>query len=277
MGTIMTDNLLTSAEMTAYWRSQDPKLSGDHLSARLVSKEGIQLANNFKAQAYPLIEHHLALRNRFFFTRASRLLKTGKYDACISIGSGLSLLNHYLADANPNCIFHDMDLPEVLKMRNERLLKIKDQFKTSTWERVKTQPIDLETSSTEKKSLKKILPDCSAPVFIVEGVVFYLSRECFDWFFHEISKFKNGALIFDYWPEQMAEKSSATKRMLDFLAVSVRERVKMFHSRKDIERLASPKKVEEDLEIRDVESEFVKKPLLVDVDQIVPCRYAVIV
>ena len=273
----MSDNLLTSAEMTAYWRSQDPELSGDRLSSLLVSKEGIQLANNFKEQAYPLIEHHLALRNRFFFTRASRLLKTGRYDACISIGSGLSLLNHYLADATPNIIFYDMDLPEVLQMRNERLLKIKDRFKTTTWERVRSQPIDLETSFVEKKSLKKLLPHCASPLLVIEGVVFYLSQGCFTWLFSEFSKYKNGALIFDYWPVDESRQSSTTKKMLDFLAVSIRERVKMFHSRSEIQKLAVTKKVEEDLTIQEVESEFVKKPLLLDIDQIVPCRYAVIV
>lgn len=274
----MSDNLLTSAEMTAYWRSQYPELSGDRMSAILVSKEGIKLANNFKEQVYPLIEHHLALRNRFFFTRALRLLKTGKYDVCISIGSGLSLLNHYLADEIPNVIFHDMDLPEVLRMRNERLLKIKDKFKSSTWDRVKSQPIDLEGSFAEKKSLKELLPACSSPIFIVEGVFFYLSQGCFAWFLSEVSKYKNGALLFDYWPEEESKKSSTTKKMLDFLEVSVRERVKMCHSQSEIQKLVvAPKRVEEDLEIQEVESEFVKKPLLVDIDQIIPCRYVVIV
>ena len=272
----MSDNLLTSAEMTAYWRSQDPELSGDRLSSLLVSKEGIQLANNFKEQAYPLIEHHLALRNRFFFTRASRLLKSGRYDACISIGSGLSLLNHYLADAIPDIVFYDMDLPEVLQMRNERLLKIKDRFKTTTWERVRSQPVDLEKSFDSKKHLKELLPACSSPIFIVEGVFFYLSQGCFAWFLNESSKYKTGALLFDYWPKGEAEKSSTTKKMLDFLAVSIRERVKMFHHRSEIQKLAAPKKVEEDLTIQEVESEFVQKPRLVNIDQIVPCRYVVI-
>ncbi len=272
----MSDNLLTSAEMTAYWRSQDPVLSGDRLSALLVSKEGINLANNFKDQVYPLIEHHLALRNRFFFTRASKLLKTGKYDACISIGSGLSLLNHYLAEEIPDATFYDMDLPEVLKMRETRLLNVKDQFKTSTWERVKSQVIDLENSFAEKKDLNQLLPSCSSPIFILEGVVYYLSRECFNWFFGEFSKYNKGALLFDYWPSEVSEKSTTTKRMLDFLGASVRERVKMFHNPGEIKKLAAPKKIKEDLTIQEIEAEFVKKPLLVDNDQIVPCQYVVI-
>ena len=272
----MPDSLLTSAEMTAYWRSQNPELSGDQLSALLVSEEGINLANNFKSQVYPLIEHHLALRNRFFFTRALRLLKTGNHDVCISIGSGLSLLNYYLADEIPNVVFYDMDLPEVLRMRNERLLKIKDRFKTAAWERVRSQPIDLEKSFAEKKNLKELLPACFAPIFIVEGVFYYLSQGCLVWFLSETSKYKNGALLFDYWPEDELKKSSTTKKMLDFLAVSIKERVKMFHNRNEIQKLAAPKKIKEDPTIQEVESEFVKKPLLVDIDQIVPCRYVVI-
>ena len=51
----------------------------------------------------------------------------------------------------------------------------------------------------------------------------------------------------------------------------------MFHSQSEIQKLARPKKVEADLTIQEVEAEFVKKPLLVDNDQIVPCRYVVIV
>ncbi|MBI2082348.1 MAG: class I SAM-dependent methyltransferase [Deltaproteobacteria bacterium] len=268
---------LTSAEMTAYWRSRYPELSGDRWSALLVSKEGIKLANRFKTEVYPLIEHHLALRHRFFFNRAAALLRSGHYDSCISIGSGLSLLVPYLTEVAPKLCYYDADLSEVLEMRETRLKKVKEKFKNETWGAIQSRTIDLEKAATKKKKLKSVFPEATSPIFILEGVFFYLTSACLEWFFRELETYGTSAVIFDYWPKYSEAKSEVTRKMVTFLNTSIREKIQRFQSADEFKKLAGSKRIQEDSEIRDIESEFVKTPLLTEINEIVPARYVVVV
>ena len=57
---------ISSAEMTAYWRSLYPLLSGDTLSINLASVEGIQKAKIFEEKfKYPLVGRKVSVRAGF--------------------------------------------------------------------------------------------------------------------------------------------------------------------------------------------------------------------
>lgn len=50
------NKIISSAEMTAYWRCAYPQWSQDKLSQKLIPQNSVQLANNFIARLnYPLL------------------------------------------------------------------------------------------------------------------------------------------------------------------------------------------------------------------------------
>src|SRR5262245_1017875 len=263
--------------MTAYWRSRDPSLSGDALSGALVSPEGARLANKYKAEVNPFVERHFAVRNRFFLTRCAELLKSGHYDGVVSFGSGLSLLTLYVAEqvADRDAAFLDTDLAPIIEMRQSRIDRVRPHFRPSTWRRCGMKIIDLEEAASQSKSFDELFPEVRCPICILEGVSYYLSERCLAWLFGEVSSRQPAAIVFDYWPSY-ATNSRTFQHFLRFLDNSVRERTKLLLSAHDVERLAGSKRVQEDMELRDLERMWVEQPQLVDLDAIVPSRFAVI-
>ena len=83
---------VSSAEMTAVWRSCSASISQDALSGSLASNDGRNLAAVFRDDIYPLIERHIGVRARFFLENGVELLRPARFDSCVSLGSGLSLL-----------------------------------------------------------------------------------------------------------------------------------------------------------------------------------------
>ena len=115
------DKEISSAEMTACWRSLEKDLSLDHLSLLMSSKEGQAKATDYQHQQYPAVTRHFCLRARYFYDQAIKLLTSDiHYDALISFGSGFSLLTRIIAEAfhqlqpNKSLFIFDSDIENIL-------------------------------------------------------------------------------------------------------------------------------------------------------------------
>lgn len=274
----MDDQLLSSAEMTAYWRSQEPEISGDTLSAKLVSPSGIQLAKQFENDVYPNVTRHLTIRNRYFQSRILKLLSTHQYDSCFSLGSGLSLLTYYLALQTTSKIrFYDFDIPEMIEFREERIKSLNGELQSRAMHKISTIGLDIEQASNQDQNFCEIMPKVNSPIIIMEGITYFLSSESIKWIFDSIEQYKTIAFVFDYWPDYAANVSDVFNRAFKFIKNSVKENIKLQLSRNDILELIGPYKLHEDMEVREVETEFVDSTLMGDMNNIFPARFAVVV
>jgi len=279
-----TDLNISSAEMTAYWRSKYPHLSGDKLSIKLASDAGIHKAYEFEEKYnYPLVGRKVSVRAGFFLKQAVDLLLTQKFDACISFASGFSLLNYSIAMAvqktMPNVVMIDTDLPSIINERLLRIEKISDDLRQDILSRLKCKIFDLEEAASNGSSLKELFPECHSPIFIIEGVIYFLSQQCVDWIFSEISKFPNAAVIVDYWPEDGIQESECFSRVVQSLKGFIPENIKSFLDQESLGRLYQNFHSVNDVSIQYVEHQYSiwcdESPQFTDQNQFFPVRFLV--
>jgi hypothetical protein len=56
-------------------------------------------------------------------------------------------------------------------------------------------------------------------------VIYFLSPSCVNWLFKQIGSYQQSALIFDYWPAEMAQHSQCFQRAMPTLHEMMREKV----------------------------------------------------
>jgi|SRR6185437_5161820 len=215
----MQNENISSAEMTAFWRSEHPKLSHDSLSELLSSPDGIRKSHEFETKYnYPMIGRKVSVRAGWFQEEAIRLLKTKHYNSCISLGSGFSMLTFYLSKytmANKNLSFLDVDLQKMIATRTKRISSLEHELlDVSVLSRVSTLVLDLEYSYQNGSKFSEIFGMSRTPVFIIEGIIYFLSKGCVNWIFEGIQSYKNYAILFDYWPENGPNISECFKRAI---------------------------------------------------------------
>ncbi len=225
------NNNISSAEMTAYWRS-GYKISGDHLSEELASPQGIEKAHQFEEKYnYPLVKRKVSVRARFMLDLACHFLNTKQYDSCISFASGFSLLTYFifqrLHTESLSIKFIDTDLQDILNERQKRIAKMAYQHSLIE-NNIAAQVLDLEEACNNNYHLKDIFPSCENPVFLIEGVIYFLSTKCVMWLIKEISSYDTAALIFDYWPEDGAQESKCFSNTVHALRGFMKESVVSF-------------------------------------------------
>jgi len=274
----MANNILSSAEMTAYWRSKESQLSGDSLSIKLASPEGIALAKRFDKEVYPHTTRLLTVRNRFFESRVLKLLKTDKYDSVISLGSGFSLLTYYISLKSDREIkYFDIDVPELIKFRKERIGAIANDLQIEANDKISMISLDVEEASHNNKTFSETMPKISSPVIIKEGLSYFLTFECLKWIFDGVKQYKNIAFVFDYWPDYAPDVSDGFNKASNFLNASAKENIKVQLSREEILNLIDTATLQEDVEVKDVEPEFLDCPLMDKEQNRWPARFAVVV
>jgi O-methyltransferase involved in polyketide biosynthesis len=251
---------ISSAEMTAYWRSLFPQFSHDEISIKLASPAGIEKSKEFEKRFdYPLIGRKVSVRAGFILQNAIRLLATGKYDSCISLASGFSLLTYCIAaglsERSAHIHFFDSDLPHMAEERAKRINALPSGLLSpSVSNKIKIVPADLEAACRAGTSLKDLFPGCKRPLFIIEGVIYFLSAECVKWLIAEISSYDNAAVIFDYWPEDGVTYSNCFKRVVDSLKGYIPENIKSFWGNENIQELSTRFPALEDHKIGDIEN-----------------------
>ncbi len=263
--------LISSAELTAYLRSEEPEISGDELSAQLVDPSSVNAIKAFKREIYPTAERHLALRNKFFLSNALQLLNTGLYDSCISMGSGFSLLSFYLAkNLNKEVSFFDTDLEQIIQEKAKRFKNVASNFPET---KVKLQSLDVEFFADNKKKFHDFFEDIKSPLILMEGLSYFLKKETLEYLFKKINEIKTSAIIFDYWPENSYE-SEIFKKSLDIWDESFSENIKkVTMSEAELKKLADKKRVVKDIELGKLEKELCSD---IKLQKRVPAHFCVI-
>lgn len=257
---------ISSAELTANYRCAFPELSGDNISLYLSSKAGKDLAEAFVAKYhYPLARRKISVCVGYFLQQADRLIKTGKYDSVISFASGFSLLVYLIAKKNPTpaeFIFYDTDFPHMIEERNKRISVIKDQrLDEKVLSRIHSMPFDIEQVYQQGGVLTKIFPKCQRPIFILDGVSYFLSKGCTEWLFDQMGSYTNSAVTLYYWPDNMAEQSSLfAKIQSDLNKGMIKEELKNFWGTETLShfRRVFPKTT--DLSLQEAEKILVNDP-----------------
>jgi O-methyltransferase involved in polyketide biosynthesis len=266
---------ITSAELTACYRSDYPAISGDTLSKKLTSEAGFKKSYDFiKEQNYPLAPRKISVRAGYFLQRTNMLLATDEYDTCISFASGFSLLSYYSAIATPNIHYIDTDLPHILKARNERISTLRSELDASTLKRIETIALDLEIAAKNSLHLSDLFPHAKRPVFLLEGVSYFLTPACVQWLLAEICRYGHSALIADYWPDNALEVSTYFAKMFPQLDDFIPEKARTLWGTQDKKCLSGCFAYMEDRSIQDVEGELVQgtdeKALLLNPNEFFP-------
>lgn len=201
---------INSAEMTAYWRTTEPIISNDKLSANLVSQEGINNAYSFVEKLnYHCVPRLISVRARYFLDQAVRLLKTNNYDACISFASGFSLLNNNIFNVGKfdTIKFYDTDLPHVVEIRKKRMDTLINDPDTKLNQHGILFPFDLN-NLLSGDAIRKTFAEASSPLIILEGISYFIPNNVLNALFAELSLFNQFAIILDYFPDDSAKRSS---------------------------------------------------------------------
>jgi hypothetical protein len=271
---------VSSAELTANYRCAFPELSGDKLSLLLSSDAGRLLAENFIAKYnYPLVTRKISVCAGYFLQEATRLIQTGLYDSIISFASGLSLLTYLIAKKNPQFsgVFFDTDFPYMIEQRNERIAAIADKaLDSKILKKLQSMAFDIEAAYRENRALEKIFPNCKRPIFILDGVSYFLSPGCVDWLLQQMGSYDCSAVTLYYWPENMFERSALFSRVFkDLNKGMIKEELKSFWNANTLAKLQKYFPIVSDLALEAVETQMVNDASecqLVDPNTFFPVR-----
>ena len=270
----MRDENVSSAEVTAYMRSQKPNLTHDNISHHLVSEAGIKKHHEFvDGMDYPLATRKIMARAGYFYEQALALLKSNNYDSCISLASGFSLLTQLLSKQMPKITYYDVDLPHMITERNKRI-KESGIFSEQELERTKTKSIDL--TEINEINLQEVFADCKKPLFILEGITYFLPEAILTSLLQKITQFNGSAIILDYWPEDSLEISAILKRIMSQLKGFIAEDFNSFLTAEHIKLLTEHYQDVTQLSILEVDSllsaQLNEEPELTDQNQVFPIR-----
>ena len=284
MPTIDEQKDVSSAEITAVYRCEIPKLSGDTLSEKLASSAGRERAQAFITKYdYPLVNRKISARAGYFLSQATSLLASGEYDACISFASGFSLLIYYIASQNSahkKIKYFDTDFSHMIVERQKRISNIHDLLDASILKKIQSKTLDIENAYQNNLSLKDLFPDCHRPIFICEGISYFLTSGCVDWLFEQIGSYDHSAVIVDYWPEDMPKISSLFARVFsDLNKGMILEPLKSFWDESTIEKFKSQFSEISDYSIAEVDEVLSREqslePELIDPNEYFPLRIIV--
>lgn len=232
---------ISSAEMTAIYRTTIPEISGDQYSQLLISEAGKIKARAFiERYHYPLVNRKVSARAGYLLLEANRLLTSGYYDSVISFASGFSMLLYCIAEKNLSqsaIQYFDSDLPHMIKERNKRIDAIKDKLNPIVFNRLKNFALDLEEACLNKKKLKELFPNCEKPVFIIEGVIYFLSSDCVNWLIDEVGSYHQAVVLLDYWPEDMQTISQKFREAFKDINTIIPEQTKSFWNAATMDKL----------------------------------------
>ncbi len=271
---------ISSAELTANYRCAFPEISGDTVSSLLSSEQGKKLAEDFIARYnYPLVQRKISACAGYFLKEVTRLIQTGHYDAIISFASGLSLLTYRIAQENPNFEgdFLDTDLDYMINERNKRIKNVvSSALDLDIVKKLHTKTFDIEQAYREGVPLKEVFSQYKKPIFILDGVSYFLSYECVNWFIEQIGDYRYSAFSLYYWPSDMFEQSQLFSTVFkDLNKTMIKEELRSFWDRKTIEKVKSYFDVVKDQSLAEVELDLVKDPTqcqLLDANYFFPVR-----
>ncbi|MCC2624371.1 MAG: hypothetical protein K0R14_244 [Burkholderiales bacterium] len=274
---------VSSAEITAVYRCAVPELSQDKLSEKLSSAAGRQRAAAFITKYnYPLVSRKISVCAGYFLSEATRLIASGKYDSCISFASGFSLLLYNIAVKNlayNNIQYLDTDLPHMIEERERRINTISHTLDQQVIKNIYTKAFDIEKAYQKNQRLKDIFPNYHKPIFIADGVSYFLSSGCVDWLIEQMGSYTQSATMLYYWPENMPHISSLFARVFsDLNKGMILETLKSFWDQSTIAKFRSQFSHTADYSLKEAEQILawektpVLESLLTDPNQYFPVR-----
>lgn len=273
---------VSSAELTANYRCAFPEVSGDKLSQLLSSDAGRSLAEAFITRyTYPLSRRKISVCAGYFLKEVTRLINTKKYDSIISFASGFSLLTYLIAEKNPNFSgqFFDTDLPYMLVERHNRIANISAaHLDPKILRKLSSMDFDVEQAYREGYSLKNIFVGCKKPIFILDGLSYFLSTGCVNWLLEQMSCYDASAVTLYYWPDDMLKRSTLFANVFNELNKGmIKEELKSFWDEKTRNNFLSYFPIRKDSSLENVEKEMVSDEtecLLVNPNTFFPIRLA---
>lgn len=280
---------ISSAEMTSTWRSGEPNISFDAISVLMVSEAGLKKARTYQETQYPLASRHMSLRAGYILNHICKLVETGEYDSLISMGSGLSLLTHcVVAELNKRNIKHnlfvfDSDLPYMIADRTQRLKQIPHALPVISNTHFEQAALDIQQTykdlATRNKTITDIIPaTCKKPIFILEGIIYFLTLDCLKWLFNGIKSYDNTAIVFDYIPSDALTRSAFFKTALDYFKANIPENVQSLLNPEDLLTLSAELEIIDDVSLKQAEAKIMleEKRLLTDENKHIPAHIRVL-
>jgi len=278
------DKDISSAEMTAYWRSLESDLSFDTLSQLMITPEGQQKAINYQQSQFNAAPRTFCLRARYFYDEALQLLNTNHYNSLISLGSGFSLLTYLIAktylqkhpDKKLNII--DTDLEKIINARKEKLDHIDLGFNLDYQHFI----ADIEQAHQNNTPLADLFSTAAtSPIFLIEGLSYFLSIDCLTWLFTSIQEqYENAAIIWDYWSSDLPQRSAFFVRLLEYFknALPNNENGRSVISPEFLQQLTQGYHYNK-LSLSDLEKKLlpIEKHILLDENQFIPIDFGVFV
>ncbi|MCE3267772.1 MAG: hypothetical protein K0R49_24 [Burkholderiales bacterium] len=283
MTTLEKPQNVSSAEITAVYRCAIPELSQDDLSEKLSSSAGKERAAAFITKYnYPLVSRKISVCAGYFLTETTRLIASGKYDSCISFASGFSLLLYNIAVKNKvfNYIkYLDTDLHHMIEEREHRIHAISHALDQKIIKNIYTKVFDIEKAYQKNLKFKDVFPDCHNPIFIADGVSYFLSNGCVDWLIEQMGSYSQSAAMLYYWPENMPQISSLFARVFsDLNKGMILETLKSFWDQSTLSKFRSQFSHTTDLSLQEAEQILARgkipvlESLLTDPNQYFPVR-----
>lgn len=274
---ILTEKEISSAEMTAAWRCDEPELSHDKMSKLIVSNQGLQKARSYQSTQYPFASRHFSLRAGYFLQQICKLLSSGLYNALISIGSGLSLLTHCVVaeferqHSGGQLFILDTDLPSMINARITRLMTLAKNLSPSSQHQFEQCALNIELAYEMNKGNPSAFKEIFSmrpihPIFILEGVSYFLTKQCLNWLFSNIRSYENVAIIFDYWPDDAPKRSSFFIQMLSYFQTNLPENVQCLLSPEDLCTLSKSMQCS-DMSLRNIEQQLIPKTRCILTDE----------
>ena len=214
----MTNQPVSSAELTGLWRCLHPKISHDTLSEHLISNEAKRQSVAFiDAHQYPLIARKISARAGHIFNEALRLIDVGDCDSIISFACGYSMLGFLISQAVHKPIkVIDTDLEDILADRQGRFKQLPlNKNQTAALSRVEHTAFDIEKAASEDIDLASFFAGCKRPVVILEGITYFLKPETRDWMINALQQWHEASVIIDYWSENSLEISEKLKKSFE--------------------------------------------------------------
>lgn len=109
--------------------------------------------------------------------------------------------------------------------RRIRIDCMKDKIKTHVLSRVTSNILDLQAAISEGEWLTKIFSDVVCPIFMLDGLTCFLSHDCLQSLFREMSHFQQSAVILGYWYKDVLFQSGVFRNSMQYWSREIPETV----------------------------------------------------
>lgn len=201
------DDISETLLINLYFRSLENEVKEpilrDKFSGEIVKKIDYDFA---KFEAGDLSRVGVVIRAKFIDDALVEFAKNNDETVIVQVGAGLDTRPLRLEAVCPNAIFYDLDLPDVIALRDKLMPKAKKNFSISS--------SMLETAWMDE--LKAKHPNAKF-AFALEGVAMYFEKEVFKEFFLNLARRFEGMVALDLINNFAAKMDSRKHDTLKFM------------------------------------------------------------